>query len=87
VYPLDDDFVWALARAATEEERNLIRQIVGDDKRRVCILAYLQAKVLGSEFNQNRAAKLLGVSRKTVQRWISESDNPPPKSPGRKRVK
>ena len=79
-----DNFLSRLAHAATQEDWDKVREIVDEDKRRQCFLAYDQAKYFGIRFNCARTAKILGVNERTIRRWIKdleELDKPkaPPK--------
>ena len=67
-----DDFLSRLARCATDEDWKVVREIVNEEPRRRCLLAYDLSKFMGTKFNCARTAKILGVNERTVRRWIKE---------------
>ena len=67
-----DEFLSRLARAATPQDWDVVREAVNEEAKRRCFLIYDQCEHLGSVFNATRTAKILGVSSKTISRWIKE---------------
>jgi hypothetical protein len=70
---LQGDF---LSRLATEEDWQVARSLMENDKRFRLSLAYHAALEAGTQLNAAHIGRVLGVNARTIQRWLGELKNP-----------
>jgi hypothetical protein len=70
---LQGDF---LSRLATDEDWQIARSLMENDKRFRLSLAYHAALESGIELNAAHIGRVLGVKARTIQRWVNELKNP-----------